>query len=146
MNRLLLSLLAFFVSTASFADGPRYQVLTQLEGMTINYFVSSGVVKTTLYATNHDRIPVICDAKMITNRQEVTKAQDQSVAPQQTAVFAFRHGKSITDIRLYLMCTADKNAKIEELPPTTQPQKTSPEKRVTPQKTIPVVEEDLGRY
>ncbi len=147
MRKTLLALLVFFASTTVFADGPRYQVFTQLEGMTISYYVESTNIETTLYAINHDRVPVICDAKMITNRQETSKGKDTPIAPEKTTAFSFRHGKSITDVRLYLMCEADKNAKVDATSNTPITNKgTAPAKNTTPQKSIPVVEEDLDRY
>lgn len=147
MRKRLLPLLSVFLCTLTHADGPRYQVFTQLGGMTISYYVESTNIETTLYAINHDRVPVICDAKMITNRQETSKGQDTPVAPEKTATFSFRHGKSITDVRLYLMCEADKNAKADVAPtPSTTDKNTAPAKNTAPLKSIPVVEEDLDRY
>jgi hypothetical protein len=148
MRKTLISSLVFFIST-SFADGPRYQVFPQLKGLVVNYNVAGSNVETTLYATNHERAPVICDASMITNRQETSKGRDTVIAPGKTAAFSFRHGKSITDIRLYLMCEATKNTGTEndtasaaELPA----QEPKTEKTPAQQKSIPVVEEDLDRY
>src|SRR5690606_24534565 len=106
MYKILTTLLIFFLSNTILASGPQYQVLPQLKGLVVNYNVTSSSVETTLYVTNHERIPVVCDANMATNRQEISKGRDTTIAPGKTAAFSFRHGRSITDVRLYLMCEA----------------------------------------
>ena len=140
---------ALIIGSLTLADGPHYQVFTQLKGLVVNYNVTTSNVETVLYATNHERAPVVCDANLITNRQETSKGRDTIIAPGKTATFSFRHGKSITDVRLYLMCgatqnsAADSNASSEANAPTAAPKTEQPP---AAQKTIPVIEEDLDRY
>lgn len=149
MRKRLLPLLSIFLCTLTHADGPHYQVFPQLKGLVVNYNVTTSNVETVLYATNHERAPVVCDAKMITNRQETSKGRDTIIAPGKTATFSFRHGKSITDVRLYLMCEATKNSATDSNTSSeADTQTTAPKTEQAPaaQKTIPVVEEDLDRY
>ncbi|MEZ5435311.1 MAG: hypothetical protein R3E67_01425 [Pseudomonadales bacterium] len=147
MRKALVALSIFFISTAALADGPNYRVFPQLKGLVVNYNVSTSNVETTLYVTNHERRSVICDANMITNRQETSNGRDTVVPPGKTVLFSFRHGKSITDVRLYLMCEADKNAPPEDSATSAaETQKNTTEKTPPPAPIIPVVEEDLDRY
>lgn len=147
MRKALVALSTFFISTAALADGPNYRVFPQLKGLVVNYNVSTSNVETTLYVTNHERRSVICDANMITNRQETSKGRDTVIPAGKTVPFSFRHGKSITDVRLYLMCEADKNAAPEDSTTSAaETQKTTSDKTPPTAPIIPVVEEDLDRY
>ena len=147
MRKPLTALAIFLISITALANGPRYQVFPQLKGLVVNYNVSSSTVETTLYVTNHERRSVICDANMITNRQETSNGRDTVIAPGKTALFSFRHGKSITDVRLYLMCEADKTATPEDSTTTAaEVAKPATKKTLPPAPAIPVVEENLDRY
>ena len=147
MRNTLTALAIFLISITALANGPRYQVFPQLKGLVVNYNVSSSNVETTLYVTNHERRSVICDANMITNRQETSNGRDTVIAPGKTALFSFRHGKSITDVRLYLMCEADKTATPEDSTTTAaEVAKPATKKTLPPAPAIPVVEENLDRY
>lgn len=147
--------ICLFISAYAFAGGPNYQVFPQLKTLAVSYHVETNKRKTVIYATNHEKFAIICDAEMITNKQEKSKDQEKLMAPEKTVVFSFSHGSSITDVRLYLMCEASNSSasdiqgksvsasKIEQPIATEKP--VAPEKPVTPEKPIVIIEEDLEK-
>jgi hypothetical protein len=150
MRRLLLAIACLTTSLTVCADGPQYQVQTQLRGLAVNYNVENNNIETILYATNHEKFPVVCDASMNTNRQEKSKGKDTLIAPQKTGAFSFRHGKSITKVQLFLVCEAAKNADTysttdSHTDTNTQPPQNDTHKTQQP-KPVTVIEENLDRF
>jgi hypothetical protein len=85
---------------------PAAQIFTQVNALDVAYDSESTELRTTLYATNHERFAVICDAEMKTNLQEKLRKTEIRIEPGKTAGFPFSHRRSVKDISLYLMCQA----------------------------------------
>lgn len=143
MNKKLLVIISLLVSHSVCADGPNYQVFPQLNALAVNYHVETRKKQTVIYATNHEKFPIICDAMMNTNKQEKSKGRDTLVEPTKTVVFYFPHGSAITDIRIYLMCESRKDAAITEPANNTE---SVDDTKPTNEKSAPVLEEDLSNF
>ncbi|HSC76211.1 MAG TPA: hypothetical protein VLB90_08250 [Pseudomonadales bacterium] len=145
MRRIVFVITCLFASFHTYADGPNYEVFPQLKSLRVNYQVESRKKQMVLYATNHEKFTILCDAAAITNKQEKTKGRETRVAPGQTITFPFTHGSYVTDVRLYLMCEATKETDDNTAPDNTT--ETPPEKSPgkSPEKPIIVIEEDLEK-
>ncbi len=146
-QRLIAICICLLASTYACADGPNYQVFPQLKALAVSYHVDTNKRQTVLYATNHEKFAIICDAEMITNKQEKSKGQETLMAPEKTIVFSFSHGSFVTDVRLYLMCEAsnisdisDKSISANSIENTKTTDKPTP-----PEKPIIIIEEDLEK-
>lgn len=141
MYKKTLTTICLLTSCLAFADGPSYEVFPQLKSLKVSYHVGTSKKQTVLYATNHEKIAVTCDALMNTNKQEKSKKREILIGPGKTMEFPFQHGSAITSVRLYLMCEARKDTKINETIETEEQKNT----RNQPEKSIPVIEEDLDK-
>jgi len=152
---LIIICICLFASANAFAGGPNYQVFPQLKTLAVSYHVETNKRKTVIYATNHEKFAIICDAEMTTNKQEKSKGQEKLMGPEKTVIFSFSHGYSITDVRLYLMCeasnssasdTSAKSVSASDIEKSTINEKTVlTEKSEAPEKQIIIIEEDLGK-
>lgn len=111
MIKLALLIAALSGLSAVHAEAPDYQVLPQLNGLSVNYHVQNNTLNTTLYATNHEQFAIVCDAAMTTDKQDKKRGQDKKVEPQTTAAFSFKHGTATKEIKLYLICEPTPEAK-----------------------------------
>lgn len=136
------AVICLFASLGAYADAPQYEVFAQLKSLRVNYHVDVKLKQTTIYATNHESFPVICDAKMDTNKQEKSKGRETLIEPNQTKSFSFSQRAAVSSVRLYLMCEASKG------PTENSPTKSEAEKKIEekPEKATPVIiEEDLNK-
>mgnify|MGYP003403860416 CR=1 FL=1 len=106
MRKQILIIASLLASSLLYANGPARVVHPQTNALGINYYVEGSEWQTKLYATNHEDFEVICDASMITNKQEKTRAHEITIAAHKTGVFHFRHRASIKEITLFLVCQA----------------------------------------
>jgi len=141
--------ICLLASTYAFADGPNYQVFPQLKNLAVSYHVDTKKRQTVIYATNHEKFAIICDAEMTTNKQEKTKGHETLMAPEKTTVFSFPHRASITDVRLYLMCEASNSSasdtSVKSVSASNIEQPIATEKPLTSEKPIIIIEEDLEK-
>jgi hypothetical protein len=141
MHRTVFTIIPLFVSALAHADGPNYQVFPQLKGLSVSSHVETRKRQTVIYATNHEKIAIICDALMTTNKQEKTKGHETLLAPGKTTRFSFQHGMYVTDVRIYLMCEPSKETDPNESPESSDEKTTER----PPEKPIVVIEEDLDK-
>jgi hypothetical protein len=149
MNKKSLLMIGLLASHPVYANGPNYQVFPQLNALSVNYHVEAKNKQTTIYATNHEKFPIICDAMMNTNKQEKSKGRETLIDPEKTVAFSFPHGSAITDVRVYLMCEASKDAVITDHATQTESASktaTAANPEITKEKSVPVLEEDLSNF
>ena len=148
-QRLTIICICLLVSAYACADGPNYQVFPQLKALAVNYHVDTNKRQTAIYATNHEKFAIICDAEMVTNKQEKTKGQETLIAPEKTVTFSFPHRSSITNVKIYLMCEASNssasNTSGESVSANDTENTTTINKPETPEKPIVIIEEDLEK-
>lgn len=142
MYKKTLTSLCLLASCPVYADGPNYEVFPQLKSLKVSYHVRISKKQTVMYATNHEKIAIICDAAMTTNKQEKSKKREILIEPGKTMEFPFQHGSSITSVRLYLMCEA-KNDTIITGPEEPEETKSTEDRT---EKLLPaIIEEDLDK-
>ncbi len=102
--------------TASITEArPATDVSPQLAGLHVSYHLDGNSVRTNLYTTNHEAYAVICDAEMSTNMDEKQKLAEIRIPAGKTLPFHFTYGRSITKIRIRLMCVpSEEKAIVEE--------------------------------
>lgn len=137
-----LTAICLLASGLAYADGPTYEVFPQLKSLKVSYHVGTTKKQTIIYATNHEKIAVICDAAMTTNKQEKSKKREILIGPGKTIEFPFQHGSAITSVRLYLMCEEKNDAVLSG---SVEPEETK-NNDAQPEKLPPVIiEEDLDK-
>jgi hypothetical protein len=142
MYRKTLAVICLFASLDAYADGPQYQVFPQLKSLRVSYHVETKTKLTTIYATNHESFPVICDAAMNTNKQDKSKGRETVLEPSQTKAFSFPQRAAVTSVRLFLMCEASEDP-IAKKPAKSEDNQKTEDKT---EKAAPViVEEDLNK-
>lgn len=130
---------------AACAAAPTHMVYAQLNALAVNYHVESNEINSNLYATNHEDFPVACDASMSTNKQEDTRGKEIRIEPHNTHVFSFKHRRSITHIKLYLVCEAIPEAGTAEKKPADHKKSFQAGEMLPKDHADPVVPvEDLG--
>ena len=148
-QRIIIACICLLVSTYACADGPNYQVFPQLKTLTVSYHVDTNKRQTVIYATNHEKFSITCDAEMTTNNLEKTKRHETLVAPKKTVAFSFPHRSSITHVKIYLMCETSNNSApnpSEESVSANDIEKTTIiNKPETLEKPIVIIEEDLEK-
>jgi len=143
MRRTLLAPIFLLGSLNAHSEGANYQVFPQLKNLKVSYHVETRKKQITLYATNHEKKPIICDSMLITNRQEKLKKKEIPLAAGKTTTFSYIHSSGITDVRVYLMCEPSQGSTIEEKSTENSYDDPRPDISESKEKTPEVIEEDL---
>ncbi len=145
MRNCLIALVCLLASPLLHAEAPKYEVFTQLRNVVVTYYVEMTTINSKLYAINQETYPVICDASTINNRQEESKGQEVVIAPKKIHPFSFKHSKSVTNLRIYLVCEPQDKSAAATTKETNTPKTEAPATSQTPvQKPLTVIEEDIG--
>ncbi|HQQ74238.1 MAG TPA: hypothetical protein PK031_03725 [Pseudomonadales bacterium] len=142
MRKQILTITSLLTCSLLYAKGPTHVVHTQTNALGVNYYVESSELQTKLYATNHEDFEIVCDASMVTNKQEKTRSHEITIAAHKTDVFHFRHRASIKEITLFLVCEAPAQSDHQ----TKQERPVSDTKAGSTTPTIKVQEENLDAY
>lgn len=142
MRKQILIIISLLASSLLYAKGPTHVVRTQTNALDVNYYVESSELQTKLYATNHEDFEIVCDASMVTNKQEKTRSHEITIAAHKTDVFHFRHRASIKEITLFLVCQAPAQSDYQ----TKQEHPAGDAKADTNTPTVKVQEENLDAY
>ena len=98
------AMLCTVVAAATHAGPPSsYSVNPQLNGLNVSYYVKKTDLYITLFAFNHEKFPVLCDAQYHSGPDK-TGGSEQLISPEQGADFRFRYGRGNDKGQIDVQC------------------------------------------